>query len=510
MTVTLQTSSRNSHSSFSALPQVRNAIRLGGEWVHGEGKLYTVTNPATGELVQEINQASAEQAKQAIDLAHTAWRESEWRSCYPHDRALVLHQIAGLIDDNLDRLAWIQTLNTGKTLKETRALVGSAAKTFRYYAAAVETQEGTLTTQRGPWQTQTTFEPLGVVAAITPWNSPIASDAQKIAPALAAGNAVVVKPAEWTPLISMALMELITQSDLPDGLVTILPGKGSVIGDVITSHPKVSKIAFTGGTSTGRRIAHEAAERLIPTTLELGGKSPTVVLEDANLEQALQGVLYGIFSSSGQSCIAGSRLFVHQSLYRKFVEELVRRTTALNIGPGTDPDTDVGPLVHTRHRDSVAAYVERARAEGGTVLCGGRVPADPALAAGSYYEPTIIEGLTNSSLTAQEEIFGPVLVCIPFADEEDLVEQANDTVFGLAAGIWTPNFFRAQRLAERIDAGTVWINTYKQFSISTPFTGFGDSGLGLDKGRAGLAEYSKRKSLYWGTSEEPMSWGKHG
>lgn len=510
MTTTLHTSPLSPTDPRPALPQVRNAIRIGGRWVTGAGNRYPVTDPATGHLIQEINQASAEQATQALDLAHEAWRTSDWSSRYPHERAIILHQIADLIEAETERLALLQTLNTGKTLKETRALVGSAAKSFRYYAAAVETQEGSLTTRRGPWQTQTTLEPLGVIAAITPWNSPIASDAQKLAPALAAGNAVVLKPAEWTPLVSMALMELITRSDLPEGLVTVLPGKGSVIGDVITNHPKVRKIAFTGGTGTGRRIAHAAAERLIPVTLELGGKSPTVVLEDADREQALQGVLYGIFSSSGQSCIAGSRLFVHQSIYREFVDELVRRTRALQLGPGTDPGTDVGPLVHARHRDSVASYVRQARAEGGTVLCGGRIPADPTLAGGSYYEPTIIEGLGNSSLTAQEEIFGPVLVCLPFADEEDLVHQANDTVFGLAAGIWTPNFFRAQRLAERLDAGTVWINTYKQFSISTPFTGFKDSGLGLDKGREGLAEYSRRKSLYWGTSEAAMTWGKHG
>lgn len=506
---TIVTMRDNEMAASASTHLVRNAVRIGGEWVAGEGPVYTVLDPATGDVVQEINQVSEGQAVEAIELAHQAWQVSEWRDLLPHQRATVLRQIADQIDANSERLAGIQTLNTGKTLTETRALVGSAAKTFRYYAAAAETQEGSLTTQRGPWQTMKVFEPLGVVAAITPWNSPIASDAQKIAPALAAGNAVVIKPAEWTPLISMALMELITETDLPEGLVTVLPGKGSVIGNAITGHAKVQKISFTGGTNTGRRIAHAAAERLIPTTLELGGKSPTIVLEDADVEQALQGVMYGIFSSSGQSCIAGSRLFVHESIYRTFVDELVRRTRKLVLGRGTDPNTDVGPLVHANHRDSVASYVDQARAEGGTVLCGGKIPEDPELAEGSYYEPTIIEGLDNSSATAQEEIFGPVLVCIPFADEEDLIEQANDTVYGLAAGIWTPNYICAQRLAQRIDAGTVWINTYKQFSISTPFTGFKDSGLGLDKGHEGLAEYSRRKSLYWGTSTEPMSWGRH-
>lgn len=493
----------------SPATSVTDALRLRGEWVTGDGATYTVTNPATGQDVQTIHQISAEQAGEAVDRAQQAFLNSGWKELLPHERGEYLHKVANLLVDNLDRLATIQTLNTGKTLAETRKLVASAAGTFRYYASAVESREESVTPRRGPWRTVTMLEPLGVIAAITPWNSPIASDAQKIAPALAAGNAVVLKPAEWTPLVAMALMELLVEAGLPEGLVTVLPGKSSVIGDTLTGHPAVAKIAFTGGTSAGRHIAHQAAERLIPTTLELGGKSPTIVCEDADVEQALQGVLFGIFSSTGQSCIAGSRLFVHRSLYRGFVDELVRRTRRLRIGPGTDDDTDVGPLVHGRHRDSVHAFVERARNEGGTVLCGGKAPDDPELADGTYYEPTIIEGLGNDSDTCQDEIFGPVLVCLPYDDEDDLVSRANGTVYGLAVGIWTPDFLRAHRLAERIDAGTVWINTYKQFSVSTPFSGFKDSGLGVDKGLDGLADYSRRKSLYWGIDPTPMAWGRH-
>ena len=493
----------------STMPVVTDALRLNGEWVEGAAAEFTVVNPATGTPVQTIHQISADQATAAIDAAQHAFLTSGWKDLLPHERGAQLRRIADLIDTNRERLATLQTLNTGKTLTETRNLVSSAAGTFRYYASAVEARQDSVTPRRGPWQTVTVLEPLGVVAAITPWNSPIASDAQKIAPALAAGNAVVLKPAEWTPLVAMALMEIIVESGLPDGLVTVLPGRSSVIGDAVTGHPCVAKIAFTGGTHAGRRIAHQAAERLIPTTLELGGTSPTIVCEDADVEQALQGVLFGIFSSSGQSCIAGSRLFVHRRIYRSFVDELVRRTRSLTLGPGTEPGTDIGPLVHARHRESVAWYVDRARDEGGTVLCGGRVPDSPALTDGNYYEPTVIEGLDNSSATCQDEIFGPVLVCLPFDDEEDLISQANDTVYGLAVGIWTPDFLRAHRIAGRIDAGTVWINTYKQFSISTPFSGFKDSGLGVDKGLDGLAEYSKRKSLYWGLTHGPMSWGQH-
>ncbi len=504
----MTTTSVESHIMQGHVPVagVRDGICLDGQWELGAGPAFDVINPANGELVQTIHQADAEQAARAIAIADTARRKPEWSAALPHERAMVLHEIARGIDENADWLARLQTANTGKTLSETTTLVASAARTFRYFAAAAESMDGQVTARRGPWQTTTQYEPLGVIAAITPWNSPIASDAQKIAPALAAGNAVVLKPAEWTPLVAMGLMQIIDDSSLPKGLCTILPGKGSVIGDVITSHPAVSKIAFTGGTATGRRIARAAADRFIPCTLELGGKSPNIVLADADIDSAVAGVLFGIFSSSGQSCIAGSRLFVHRSLYREVVDRIVESAKTLTVGPGIDAHTKVGPLVHRRHRDEVDSWVQGARAEGGTVLCGGAAPSGDRYDIGNYYLPTVIEGLPNSSQTCQQEIFGPVLVCLPFDDEEDLVSQANDTVYGLAAGIWTRDYQVAARLADRINAGTIWVNTYKQFSISTPFSGFKDSGLGVDKGRAGLAEYSQLKSVYWGLDHAPNAW----
>jgi aldehyde dehydrogenase (NAD+) len=334
----------------------------------------------------------------------------------------------------------------------------------------------------------------------------VASDAQKIAPALAAGNAVVLKPAEWTPLVSLELARILDDSGLPAGLLSVLPGKGSVVGDAIVHHPGVGKVTFTGGTNTGRAIAHAAAEKLMPVSLELGGKSPTIVLDDADIDAAVNGVMYGIFSSTGQSCIAGSRLFVDRRIYDEFLEKLVAKTQRLRLGPGRDPDTQVGPMVHRKHRDSVTAYVDLAREEGGRVLCGGAIPDDERLRDGAYYLPTIIDGLPNTSRTCQEEIFGPVLVVLPFDGEADLVAQANDSVFGLASGIWTGDYRRAWKLARRLQAGTVWINTYKQFSISTPFGGVKESGLGVEKGRSGIAAYSRQKSIYWGLDEEPNPW----
>jgi aldehyde dehydrogenase (NAD+) len=488
------------------MTQVNDQILVGGEWRQGRGDLLRPLDPATGRELGCFNGASVADVAEAAESGARAAADPAWRDLPPHQRAGYLYRIAGLIERDTDRLSALQTANTGKTRVETTALVRSAAGTFRYVGASLETAEDALTPSRGAYLTMSVHEPIGVVGAITPWNSPIASEAQKIAPALGGGNAVLVKPAEWTPLIALELGRIATEAGLPAGLLSILPGNGRVVGDAIVKHPLVGKVSFTGGTATGRSIAHHAADKLMPVSLELGGKSPTVVLPDADVEQAIDGILFGIFSSSGQACIAGSRLFVPDSMYHEFVGELVRRTEKLAVGPGTDPATRVGPLVHPKHRDSVAGYVDLAREEGGRVLCGGRAPEGERYADGAYYLPTVIDGLDNGARACREEIFGPVLVCLPYRDEEHLVELANDSVYGLACGIWTRDARAAWRLARRIDAGTVWINTYKQFSSSTPFGGFKESGLGREKGRDWIRGYQRQKSLYWGTDEGPLPW----
>ncbi|MFG2789663.1 aldehyde dehydrogenase family protein [Streptomyces sp. NPDC048419] len=485
-------------------------ILIAGHWRRGRGLPIHTVNPADGAVLTTVHAASVQDVEEAAHAAAEAAAAPEWRDLLPHERARVLHRIGDAIEDHAEELSALQTADTGKTLGETRALALSAAGTFRYTASALETAEEALTPSRGPYVTMSVHEPIGVVGAINPWNSPIASDAQKAAPALAGGNAVLLKPAEWTPLVSLAFGRLVhrvlAEAGLPTALLAVLPGKGSIVGDAIVRHPLVGRIGFTGGTGTGRGIAHAAADKLIPASLELGGKSPTIVREDADVEQALAGVMYGIFSSSGQSCIAGSRLFVHTSLYDSFIGELVERVRKLRVGAGTSPDTQVAPLVHHRHRDAVAAYVELAREEGGRVLCGGAAPEGEAYAEGAYYLPTVIDGLPNSARTCQEEIFGPVLVALAYDDEDELVAQANASDFGLACGIWTRDARAAWRLGRRIEAGTVWINTYKQFSISTPFAGMKDSGLGTEKGRDLIRAYQRQKSLYWGTDTAPLPW----
>ncbi|AMO99619.1 aldehyde dehydrogenase family protein [Collimonas arenae] len=481
-------------------------ICVAGNWRLGQGDRYASLYPATGEAVAWLNAASIADVEEAIAGADHAFRTSGWAQRKPHERAAVLYRVAQLIRERSEYLAQRQRLDNGKPITETRALVASAAGTFQFFAAACETMEDTITPMRGDNLTMSVYEPMGVVAAITPWNSPIASEAQKMAPALAAGNAVVVKPAEVTPLMALELARICEEAGVPKGLISVLPGKGSVIGDAITLHPLVRRVSFTGGTTTGKHIAHIAADKMMPVSLELGGKSPTMVFEDADLDHAVAGVLYGIFSSSGESCIAGSRLFVAHGIYEAFIERLAAGAAALRVGDPADERTQLGPLITPRHRDSIESYVAMGVADGGQIRTGGTRPTGALFERGNYYLPTIIEGLTNEQRICQEEIFGPVLVAMPFENEEDLIAQANDSVYALAAGIWTRDYKKAWRFGRAVQAGNVWINTYKQLSISTPFGGWRDSGLGREKGRLGILQYMEQKSMYWGLNEQPLPW----
>ncbi|ENV15641.1 aldehyde dehydrogenase [Acinetobacter guillouiae] len=482
-------------------------IYIAGEWRLGKGNTIQSLFPADQSVNAEISTASLDDVNEAIEKADLAWRQAGWRNSMPHERARILYKVAEIIEARVDELAKLQTRDNGKPLAETRGLVMSAAATARYVAAACETLNDELTTQRAAdFMTMSVHEPVGVVAAITPWNSPIASEVQKLAPAIAAGNAVILKPAEATSLIALELAKIFEQAGLPKGLLSVLVGRGSVIGDAIVKHPLVRKISFTGGTTTGRHLAHLAADKLITTSLELGGKSPTIVMPDADIELAAKGVAYGIFSSAGQACIAGSRLFVHHSIYDQFLKRLVEITKALRVGHPETAGVHLGSLINPKHLASVDAYVQLAKQEGGQVVVGGQALTDGDLAKGSYYLPTIITGLSNSAQTCQEEIFGPVLVVMKYHDEADLIIQANDSCFGLAAGIWTENYRKAWQIARALEVGTVWINTYKKFSISAPFGGFKESGIGREKGRLGILSYMQQKSIYMGLSEQPNPW----
>ena len=406
--------------------------------------------------------------------------------------------------EHADRLADIVMRENGKTLRECKTQARAAASTFRYYASLCETLESHLTPARGEYLSLSTYEPFGVVAAIVPWNSPVTLAADKIAPALAAGNAVVLKPSELTSLVSLELGAVFLEAGLPAGLVNVLPG-GVATAVSLVHHRNVNMISFTGGTAAGRAVARAAAEKLTPTILELGGKSPNIVFADADLDRAAAGVAAGIFGSLGQSCIAGSRLFVEDRIREAFTRRIVAIAESIRLGPPSDDGTQLGPLASFAHRERVHAFVETARQAGAVVAAGGFAPRGGPFDSGAYYRPTVLERVANDSPACQNESFGPVLAILPFASVDDLIEQANDTVYGLACGIWTRDFEKAWSVARQVRAGTVWINTYRQNSVTTPFGGFKQSGWGRERGPQGLRQYQQIKSVFLATGSKPLS-----
>lgn len=489
-----------SNSSSATL----KSLLIDGERVSNPVETFESVNPASGEINYRVSVANEGHVAAAVATAKEAAAKPAWRSMLPHVRAQILARIGELMNARSDELARLQMIENGKVWSECKAQVTSAASTFRYYAAVCETMGAEITPSRGDYLSMTAYEPYGVVAAITPWNSPLTMEAQKVAPALAAGNAVVLKPSEVTPSVGLALAQIALEAGLPPGLLNVITGDGAVTGKALVNHPDVRMISFTGGTASGRHIAVAAAQRLVPVALELGGKSPHIVFDDASIDAAVEGIIGGIFEGSGQSCVAGSRLFVQRTAYDKVVASLVKRANAIRVDQPDATGAEMGPLASFAHRDRVERYVSIAKDEGGQILAGGRRPEGAAYERGAFYLPTIIGGLNNRSTAVREEIFGPVLCVLPFDDEKDLIEQANDSAFGLASGIWTANYQRAWRVARALETGLVWINTYKQLSISTPFGGFKDSGIGREKGVSGMRLYQQSKGVYWSMNPANM------
>lgn len=471
-------------------------LLIGGKPTPGDGPVLDVINPADGTRIGQVGTSSAQQVQQAIAMAKAAQKGSGWAQEPAHVRARVLTRVADEIEAQADHLAELQMKENGKTRTESRGQAIAAAGIFRYFAAVCECSEDAMPPTRGDYFTMSIHEPMGVVAALTPWNSPLTMGAQKLAPALAAGNAVVLKAAETTSFVTLALAQCVLKAGLPEGLLSVVTG-GVETAVALVEDPGIDLISFTGGTAAGQSIARGAAQRLVPLILELGGKSPHIVFADADLSAAAKSVASGIFGGTGQSCVAGSRLFVEQPVAEEFKALLIKEAGAMRLGPPADPNSVLGPLASFAHRDRVEGFVQRGQDAGGTVLLGGARPQGPQFAQGAYYEPTIIGDIDNDAEIAQEEIFGPVLCFMTFEDEQQLIASANDSVYGLAAGIWTADYRRAWRVARAIEAGTVWINTYKQLSIAAPFGGYKLSGLGREKGMQGLRAYQQVKSLYW-------------
>lgn len=473
-------------------------MRIGERLCEGSEPPMASFNPASGEVNYYVHAAGEAEVDRAVLAAGQAFSDKHWRGLSVAARGALLRKVGDLVDVRAKELATLQMKENGKPYSQCLAQAKSAAATYRYYAAVCETLPSQVTPARGNYLSMVMHEPYGVVGAITPWNSPLTLEAQKIAPALAGGNTVVLKPSELTPGPALAMGEIALEAGIPPGVLNIVPGTGAAAGQALISHSGVRMITFTGGTATGRHIAKVAAQRLVPVALELGGKSPHIVCADADLDRAVGAVVDGIFDGGGQSCVAGSRIFVERTVFDEVLERIVQITKKMRLGTPDDPDVDMGPLVSFEHRVRVEAIVEKARSDGASLLAGGKRPTRPELRQGAYYEPTVIAGLGNRTDAVREEIFGPVACVLPFESDEDLVSQANDTVYGLAAGIWSADFGRAWHLAQRLQAGTVWINTYKQLSIATPFGGYKESGLGREKGIEGMRLYQQTKGIYVG------------
>ncbi|RME75779.1 MAG: aldehyde dehydrogenase family protein [Planctomycetota bacterium] len=470
---------------------------IGGAWTEAQdGRRFATLNPATGQVLAEVSEAREAEVDLAVKAAREAFESGKWPRRAAADRGRVLYRIAEAIERHADELAEIESLDTGKPIQDTRRIdVPLAAATFRYYAGFADKVHGETIPARGPFLTMTLREPMGVVAAITPWNYPLLLATYKVAPALAFGNTVVLKPAEQTPLSALKLAEICAEAGLDAGAFNVVPGHGDSAGAALARHPGIDMVCFTGSTEVGTKIMQAAAEHNTRVQLELGGKSPHVIFEDADLKAAVRAAAFGIFANVGQVCTAGSRLFVHEAVREAVLEGLVQAVGKFRQGDPLDAGTRLGPLVSAEHRERVHRYVERGKEEGARLVTGGAFGAPEQ---GFYYLPTIFDDVNNRMCIAQEEIFGPVLSVIPFRDEDELLRQANDTVYGLAAGLWTRDIQRALRTAKALQAGTVWINTFGMYDPTTPYGGYKRSGFGRELGAAAIEEFTQTKTVWIG------------
>jgi aldehyde dehydrogenase (NAD+) len=470
-------------------------------WIGGRrrepasGQYFDTDNPYTGQTWARIARGGTADIEGAVEAARHA--QSTWNALKPSERARALLRVAELIEKHAEPLAALEVRDNGKLYSEMLPQVRMAADWFRYYGGLADKTEGAvIPTGRPNMFTFTRHEPLGIVALITPWNSPLLLLTHKLATALAAGNAAIIKPSEFTSASTLEFAELIEAAGLPAGLVNVVTGLGDEAGAALVSHPAIAKVAFTGSELAGQKINEAAARSFKQVALELGGKSPNIVFADAELEAAVIGAIAGIFAASGQTCIAGSRLLLQRSIHDRFVERLVEVAGRARIGDPMEPGTHVGPVATQPQYEKILKYIEIARNEGARCVLGGEPCTGPGASGGRFISPTIFTGVHNQMRIAREEVFGPVLAVIPFDSEDEAYQIANDTPYGLAAGVWTSDIGRALRASERLQAGTVWINTYRIGGASTPFGGYKHSGIGREGGIDALAEWQQTKTVW--------------
>jgi phenylacetaldehyde dehydrogenase len=471
---------------------------IGGKWVESaSGKTFDTIDPSTGEVLARVAEGGAEDIDRAVAAARKAHESGVWRDLPPAERAKALWRAGDLIEERANEFAQLESLDNGMPINDALVFkVPLAAATFRYYAGWVTKLDGGTQSLSlpGKFLSYTLRQPVGVVGQIIPWNEPLLMASWKVAPALACGNTVVLKPSEETPLTALLLAEILQEAEIPAGVINVVPGFGETAGARLAAHPHVDKIAFTGSTEVGKLIAKTAAEtNLKRVSLELGGKSPNIVFADADLARAVSGAFMGIFLNSGQICSAGSRLYVQEEVYEQTVDELTRSIENLQLGPGIDSMTQMGPLVSQTQMDRVLGYISIGNKEGARLVTGGKRASGHG--AGFFVEPTVFADVEGKMRIAREEIFGPVLAAIPFSDEEDLITKANDTMYGLAAGVWTSDVKRAHRVAHALQAGTVYVNCYHMFDPAAPWGGFKQSGWGRELGPYALDLYTEIKNV---------------
>ena len=480
---------------------------INGKWVPASShETFDVFNPANGELVARVAKGTREDVDLAVNAARAAFDQGDWRNMKPKDRAKVLYAISYKIAEHAEELAYLEAISSGGTVRR----IGNSDvlqmvdlfQTLANFTVDYSFSE-TLPVPPfpGPAHNFIWREPIGVCTAITPWNLPMVIATWKIAPALAMGNTMVIKPASYTPLSTLKLAEIIS-AVVPSGVINVVSGPGAEIGESLVNHPKVDKVAFTGSTEVGRRIMGLAAGTIKKTTLELGGKSPNILLDDADLNIALPGSLFGVFLHSGQLCESGTRLFVPDKLYDQVVAGLVSLTRRLKLGNPLDAATDVGPVISKKQKEMILSYIETGKQEGATLLCGGKEIKVAGCEQGHFIEPTIFTNVTNDMIIAQEEIFGPVLCVIRYSDLDDAIRMANDTIYGLAAGVWTRDVNKAYAVARKLQAGVVWINDWHMLRSDAPFGGYKQSGIGREMGLQSLDAYTQVKHVHTSMSPE--------
>ena len=477
---------------------------IDGDWVEAsDGKTFNSINPTTGKVWSRVPEATAEDVDRAVRSAHHAFTKGPWALKTPTERGKYLRRLADLLAEKSEELGRTESVDTGKMLKETRWQAKYIAEFFHFYAGCADKISGeTLPIDKPDLFVFTDREPLGVVAAIVPWNSQLFLVAVKMGPALAAGNTVVLKASEHASAAMLEFGRLIEQAGFPPGVVNIVTGHGDPCGKALTSHPLVARISFTGGPNAARHVLYNSAENFAEVSLELGGKSPFIVFDDANIESAVNGSIAGIFGATGQSCVAGSRLYLHEDIADEFLEKMTGMARNIQIGDPLLNETQMGPLCTTGQLENIEREVAHAQTEGGQLLCGGKRPEGME---GLYYEPTIIACPRQDMRIVETELFGPVLSVLRFRDEDEVIELANDTVHGLAAGIFTQDSARSLRMAKAVRAGIVWVNTYRVVSPIAEFGGIKGSGYGRESGFQAMYDYTRPKTVWMNTSNEPIS-----